>query len=164
MANAGIRFGLLLLSAIAFEGDQVSELKISFADCPTAVQKTLKREAFAAEIKGVYKEGEDREAVYEADVVIDGRKYEIKVADDGTLLEKEWEEEDERIPLSDCPMAVQKTFRKEAFGAKIETVEKELVYGRTIYEADAVIDGNTYEIKVAAEGALISKKLSKYPK
>jgi hypothetical protein len=164
MGTAGMRLGLLMISVIALGADQVSELRIGFPDCPAAVQKTLKREAFEAEIKGVYKEGEETEAVYEADVVIDGKKYEIRVAGDGTLLEKEWEEEEEKMQLSDCPTAVQKTFRKESFGAKIETVEKESTYGRTIYEADAVIDGNNYEIKVAAEGALISKKRSQKSK
>lgn len=164
MSKVGIWFGLLVISAIALGADQVDELRISFSDCPAVVQKTLKREAFTAEFKGVYKEGEDEETVYEVDVVIDGKKYEIRVADDGTLLEKEWEEEDEMMLFSDCPMVVQKTFRQESFGAKIETVEKESVYGRTIFEGDAVIDGNNYEIKVAAEGALISKKLSRTSK
>jgi len=164
MSKVGIWFGLLVISAIALGAAQVDELRIAFSDCPAAVQKTLKREAFTAEIKGVYKEGENEEAVYEADVIIDGKKYEIRVAVDGTLLEKEWEEEDERMQLSDCPMVVQKTFQQESFGAKIETVEKESVYGRTIFEGDAVIDGKNYEIKVAAEGALISKKLSQNSK
>ena len=161
MWKAGMWFGLLIASAMAVGAGQIDELKIGLTDCPVAVQRTLKRESFNNEIKSVFKEGEEDEAVYEAEVTVDGKNYEIRVAADGTLLEKEWEEEDERLMLSECPPAVQKMFRQEAFGARITFVEKETVYGRVIYEADAVIDGNVYEIKVAAEGALISKKLSR---
>ena len=63
MGTAGMRLGLVMISVIALGADQVSELGIAFSDCPAAVQKTLKREAFDSEIKGVYKEGEDKEAV-----------------------------------------------------------------------------------------------------
>lgn len=136
----------------------MEELKIGFSDCPVAVQRTLRREAFTADIKAVYKEGEDEEAIYEADVVLDGKKYEIRVDHEGILLEKEWEEEDEKIPFVDCPGAVQTALQRESFGAAITLVEKEIVYGRIIYEADALIAGRLYEIKVTNDGALISKK------
>jgi len=150
--------GVLILSAMILDGGQMDELRISLADCPVAVQKSLWRESFATEIRAVYKEGEDEEAIYEAEIVLDGKKYEVRVDSEGVLLEKEWEEEDKQIPLIDCPFAVQKTLRRESFGARIETVEEESVYGRTNYEADVLIEGRQYEIKVTSDGALISKK------
>ena len=156
LAIFGITFFVIPLRAV-----QIEELRIPFADAPVAVQKTLKREAFAAEIKEVFKGSENANALYQADVSIDGKKYEILVAADGTLLEKEWEEEDETLALADCPRPVQKGLQREAFGAKITSVEKELVYGRVMYEADATIDGKTYEIKVTPDGVLVSKKLTR---
>ena len=54
---------------------------------------------------------------------------------------------------------VKATLTKEANGAKIETVDKETDDGKTIYEADVMINGKNYEIKVSADGTLLSKKL-----
>src|SRR5437762_1225521 len=71
MVNSSIWFGLLVISTTVLNGDGMEELKIGFSDCPAVVQRTLRREAFTADIKAVYKEGEDEEAIYEADVVLD---------------------------------------------------------------------------------------------
>jgi hypothetical protein len=143
------------------DDDDDDEVKINLADAPAAVQKTLQREAFGAELKKVAKESEEGKTTYEAEVKIDGHEYVIKVAADGTLLEKELEDEDEEVPIkfADAPAAVQKTLQREAAGAKIETVDKLSREGRTLYEADAKIDGKNYEIIVTAEGLLLSKEL-----
>ena len=142
------------------------ELKLS--DCPNAVQKTLKREANGAKINEVKKEIEDGETTYEADVTIDGKEYEIVVSEDGTLLEKALEDDEEddgkeseevEMKLADCPAAVQKTFKREANEADIDVVDKETKDGKVIYEVDVKIDGKNYEIRVAEDGILISKAL-----
>ena len=72
---------------------EVTEVKL--ADCPATVQKTLKREANGADIDVVDKETKDGKAIYEVDVQIDGKNYEVMVADDGLLISKALDEEDE---------------------------------------------------------------------
>ncbi|HEY7090949.1 MAG TPA: hypothetical protein VH518_22825 [Tepidisphaeraceae bacterium] len=67
--------------------------------------------------------------------------------------------DEQKIKFSDAPAAVQATLNKESGGAKIDTVDAENEDGKTIYEADAKIDGKNWEIKVAEDGKLISKKL-----
>ncbi len=153
--------GVLLSKEVDEEEDGEQEEKIKFDDCPAAVQKTLKREASGAEIKHVVKETEEGKTTYEAEVKIDGQEYTIKVAADGTLLEKELEEEDEEVSVkfADAPAAVQKTLQREAAGTKIEKLDKLVREGRTLYEADAKLDGKNYEIIVTAEGLLLSKEL-----
>ena len=141
------------------------EVKLQLADCPAAVQKTFEREAQGAKIEEVEKENEDGKTVYEADVQIHGNEYEVAVAEDGTLLEKKLdakqaEDEGVEVKFAECPSAVQKTLRKEAGGAEIDVVDKESKKGRTIYEADVTIDGKKYEIAVAEDGLLASKKLN----
>ena len=65
------------------------EVKVKFADLPQVVQTTFKEESRGATITEVEKETEKGEIVYEAEVVeIKGKKYDIEVADDGTLIEK----------------------------------------------------------------------------
>lgn len=69
-----------------------NEMKVKMEDCPKAVQDTLTKEAQGGQITAVVKEEKDGKASYEADAVIGGKNYEIKVAADGTLLKKKLEE------------------------------------------------------------------------
>jgi len=64
-----------------------------------------------------------------------------------------------KVKLEDCPKAVQETIKKEVGSGTIEEIEKKTKDGKTVYEADATIDGKKYEIKVAEDGTLISKEL-----
>ena len=74
--------------------------------------------------------------------------------------EKEGEEKDEvKVKIDQVPAAVKKTLDKESDNAKIDEVDKETDEGKTIYEADVKMNGHNYEIKVAEDGTLISKKL-----
>jgi len=61
---------------------------VRFAECPSAVQKTLHAEAKGSEIDIVSKEAEDDKSLFTAEVKIAGNTYEIQVADDGRLIYK----------------------------------------------------------------------------
>jgi hypothetical protein len=55
---------------------------------------------------------------------------------------------------------VQRALQEQARGAKIDTVDKETTRdGKTVYEADARIDGKNWEIVVDESGKVVSKKL-----
>lgn len=66
-----------------------------------------------------------------------------------------------KVSMDQVPAAVKTTLLREAEGVNIATVDKETSEGKTIYEADAVIGGTLYEIKVAEDGKLISKAIDK---
>jgi hypothetical protein len=74
---------------------------------------------------------------------------------------KEENEKDEvKVTLDQVPAAARKTLEEQAAGAKIDVVDKETDdAGKTIYETDVKIGGTNYEIKVAPDGSLISKKV-----
>ena len=72
---------------------------------------------------------------------------------------EEKEKDEAKVKIDQVPAAVQKTLSEESHGAKIDEVDKETDEGKTIYEADVKINGHNYEIKVAEDGTLISKKL-----
>jgi hypothetical protein len=78
-----------------------------------------------------------------------------------TLFAAEKGEKDEgkevKIKFTEAPAKVQETITYEAHGAKIDSIDKEEKDGKTVYEADAVIDGTNYEIRVDQNGKLISK-------
>src|SRR5687768_9218196 len=64
---------------------------------------------------------------------------------------------EEKVKLSDCPEAVQKTISDNANGGKIVEIEKETKKDGTVtYEAEVKkADGTEIEIVVAADGKLI---------
>lgn len=72
---------------------------------------------------------------------------------------KEKEEVEQEVQLSDCPKAVQKTLKREAQGGRIEEVEKEEEGGKTIFEAEVVLNGREYEVEVASDGTLLEMVL-----
>ncbi|MCI0746747.1 MAG: hypothetical protein L0Y58_15200 [Verrucomicrobia subdivision 3 bacterium] len=65
---------------------------------------------------------------------------------------------EEKVKLSDCPAAVQKTIKENANGGKILEIEKETKKdGTVVYEAEVKkSDGKTIEIEVAEDGKLLS--------
>lgn len=85
----------LVLPALA--GEKNKE-KLKLADCPTAVQQTIKDNAGGGEIKEVEKATKkDGTVIYEADAKkADGKKIEVQVAADGKLIKvSSGEEEDD---------------------------------------------------------------------
>jgi uncharacterized membrane protein YkoI len=174
VAHGFLLGALTTLPAGAGEGKKAEdkEIKVSLDQVPAAVKATLEKEAQGAAIATVDKEGE--KTVYEADVMINKQNWEIKVAPDGKLISKKVDTEETEesrgkdeaaegaevtLPLEQVPAAVRATLEKEAHGAAIATVDKEGEGTRTVYEADVMIDKQNWEIKVAPDGKLISKKL-----
>jgi uncharacterized membrane protein YkoI len=66
-----------------------------------------------------------------------------------------------KVPFEQVPAPAQATLMKESAGATITTVDMEKDDGITVYEAEAMIGGTNYEIKVDVSGKLISKKIDK---
>ena len=71
--------------------------KLKLADCPAAVQQTIKDNAGGGEVKEVEKTTKkDGAVVYEADAKkADGKKVEVQVAADGKLIKVSSDEEDD---------------------------------------------------------------------
>jgi len=150
-ALSGLVFGM------ASAGD---EQELKFSDCPPAVQKTFDDEAKGAKIATVIKEKDaDAETIYWADARVGGRTYAIGVLEDGTLTEMNLAVDVDELPFERCPAAAQATFRREAFGQKLETVAKDMKYGVTIYHTAVEHNRKSYEIVVAEDGTLVEKVL-----
>jgi hypothetical protein len=93
----GLAGAIVLMASIsAIRAEEGNEVKVKFADCPAAVQKTITEQAGGAKVETVDKEtGKDGKVTYEVDAVIGGKNYEIKVAADGTLIGKTEDKEEE---------------------------------------------------------------------
>ena len=69
-------------------------------------------------------------------------------------------DDEESIPLDQCPPAVQKRIKAEAGdGGRIKEVEKESHEGTTLYEAEIVMGDDVYEVLVRENGVLLAKVL-----
>lgn len=75
--------------------------------------------------------------------------------------DKDSEDNEVKITIDQAPAAVQTTLQTQTSGGKITDLDKETDDGKTVYEADAKIGDTPYEIKVAEDGTLISKKIDK---
>jgi len=174
LAVALVGTGLALcIGAVATRQLAGNESDVSIEQVPPSVRAALLAQAQGGAIKEIEMENENGQAVYEAEVTIDGKEVEVKVAADGTLLGKEAddgdegddaddEEEDEgeeQMSFAEVPGAVQTTIENAAAGAEIKEIEKENEDGRDVYSADMILDGHEVEIKVAPDGTLLGKEV-----
>jgi len=66
---------------------------------------------------------------------------------------------EEEITLDQAPAAVQATIKAEAQGGTIKEIERETENGKTVYEAEVIINGQEFEIEVAPDGTLLGKEV-----
>ncbi|HOX58413.1 MAG TPA: hypothetical protein PLC99_16115 [Verrucomicrobiota bacterium] len=88
---------ILLALPVLAEDKQAKEQEVKLADCPAAVQQTIKDNADGGQILEVEKcVAKDGAVVYEAEVKkADGKTVDVRVAADGKLIAIEADDEDE---------------------------------------------------------------------
>jgi uncharacterized membrane protein YkoI len=155
------------------------EAEVAMENLPPAVAAAIAQAAEGAEIEEIKTEVtywviklvplDTPLTSYEAELNKDGNEIEIELAADGTVLKQKIEDEDdgdddddedeEEVSIDQVPAVVKATILKEAQGGTIEEIERETEDGKTIYEAEVVINGQEVEIEVAADGTLLSKEV-----
>lgn len=78
------------------EDDDANEVAVSIDQVPAAAKATLTKEAGNGKIDEIDKVTEGGRTIYEADVLLDGKKWEVRVAEDGKLISKELDEEKDK--------------------------------------------------------------------
>lgn len=89
------------LTLVAFAADEPKEKKISPADLPKTVADSVNGRFPGADITSAEKENEKGNVVYDLELKHEGRRYEMDVKEDGTILEIEKE-----IKAANVPQAV----------------------------------------------------------
>ena len=150
--------GFFAISALA----QEKEEKVSLEQTPAAVKAAIQKEAGAGKIIEIEREMKGGKEVYEAEILIDGQKYEIKIAADGTVLgkkkdteEEDEEEEEDTLTIDQIPETARAALLKLAGGAKIVKAGSDKEHGVIVYEAEWERDGVQHDAAVTAEGALV---------
>jgi uncharacterized membrane protein YkoI len=109
--------GLVVLAAVARADDKAKPEKVPLDKVPKAVMDAIKGRFPKAEISSVEKETEDGKVVYDVELKSEGRKYEMDIQEDGTIIEIEKE-----VALKDVPEAVTKALEAKYPKATIKEV------------------------------------------
>jgi len=141
---------LLALPALAAASAPAAPVKITLAQMPEAVQKTVKAETAGGTIKALYKEtGEDGKLVFEVESIVNKRTKDLNIAEDGTVLVCE-----QQVMLQDLPAPVRETVLSAAGKRKIRMIESVSKNGTLAYYEAHVGAGKTVEeITVGLDGA-----------
>jgi hypothetical protein len=91
--------------------------KIPIAQLPEAVRRTVERELAGAELEDIEKKQLDGKTVYETDIIRNGQKWEVIVAEDGSIVSKAAEGSAEEQALDKKDEAQQAAW-KETFDVK----------------------------------------------
>src|SRR5687767_12636062 len=63
------------------------------------------------------------------------------------------------VTMADLPPPARATLERESSGGKVVSIEREMEAGQTVFSADVLLQGKTWDIVVAEDGELISKEL-----
>ena len=139
---------LLIISALG----QENEKRVKMRDLPEPVRKTVQEQSKGATLRGLAKEVKDGQTFYEAELKVSGHTKDVLIDAAGAVVEIE-----EEVAMASLPPAVKATIEKNAGKGKITSVEsitKNIAL--VAYEAHVSKAGKKSEIKVGADGKLIS--------
>jgi uncharacterized membrane protein YkoI len=156
-----VAFGVigLVLAASAAQGQDKAAPKaekIALDKVPEPIMKAVNTRFPGAKLRSVEKEVEDGKVVFDVELTQNGRKYEMDIKEDGTIIEIEKE-----VAVKDLPQAVTKTLKREYPKATIkEIMEVNKVNGTTEtpdhYEVVLeTADGRSIEVEVSLTGKLL---------
>ncbi|MHC4212032.1 MAG: PepSY-like domain-containing protein [Planctomycetota bacterium] len=129
---------------------------VSLSQVPQAVRQTIERELKGIEIDDLERDRDDGKIVYEVDTD-GGNDLKLKIAEDGTLLEREEELDDD-----DLPAAVLDAVKKSVGDIDIDDVEKRYRHGRkTYYKIDGENDKLEVELEIAEDGTILDKEIDR---
>jgi uncharacterized membrane protein YkoI len=151
----GSVLGLVLFAAIA----RADEKKIPLDQVPKAVMAAIKNRFPGANITSVEKEKEDGKIVYDVELKQKGRKFEMDIQEDGTIVEIE-----KVVATKDVPEAVLKAVEAKYPKSRVEEImEVNKVEGKKEtpihYEITFVTaDNKKKEVEVSLDGKKIGKE------
>jgi len=130
---------------------------VSLSEVPQAVRATIERELKDAEINDIERDKDDGKIVYEVDAENDDRQVKLKIAENGTLLEKE-----EEIYPDGLPAIVLAAVKKSVGHIDFDDIEKRYRRGRnTYYKIERETDEFKVGLEVAEDGTILDKDIDR---
>lgn len=79
---------ILMLGFAALPASAWADVEMTFEELPEPVRETAKREVRGGTIVDIERETERGATIYEVEFIEQGKKYELDIAEDGTLLRR----------------------------------------------------------------------------
>ena len=112
------------------------------------------------------REKEKGKISYDVEVEVNGKMFEVEVAEDGTVLEVEEddgdaddddaEDEDEvEVAVDQLPQAVKDAVAQAVPGGTIVEAEMETEGGQSVYDIEVEADGKEFDVEVTEDGTVL---------
>lgn len=148
---------LNIIVALLFSGNLWSscpqEKKITQRELPEPVRAAFQQSYPHAAIRGLSREVEGDKTFYEIESVDGTTRRDLLYSKDGKIHEVE-----ETIPATELPKSVHETLRREFTTYTLRKVERSSQDGTLHFEVQLVAGEHLYEVTVAPDGQLSSKK------
>jgi uncharacterized membrane protein YkoI len=139
---------VLVVGIAMASGSIAADKKITRAQLPAAVERTVAQQSQGAVIKGFSTETEAGKAVYEMELTVNGHGKDVSMDAQGNILEIE-----EEVALASLPAVVQGGLTRAAGTGKIVKVESMSKQGTLVaYEATVQSGKKRREIQVGPQG------------
>jgi hypothetical protein len=144
-----VAFLVGLITAAAY----AQERKLTRAQLPPAVEKTVAAESQGATIKGFATEVEKGKRLYEAELEINGHSKDISMDRNGNIVEVE-----EEVTMDSLPAAVQDALKQRAGAGTIGKIESLSKNGKLVaYEAQVKTGAKRSEIQIGPNGEKLAR-------
>lgn len=167
--------GFVIVTILATCGISAMADKVTEAQLPPAVQRTLTQHKGTDTVKEIERETRNGQIVYEVELNRTGLNPKIVIAQDGNLLRDPREAAtatdtrvndvpgavSARIPtmrLEEMPAGVRKTIEQHAAGRKVADIDRETWDGKTVYEVEFAQSGRNEQIHVAEDGTIVKQE------
>ena len=148
LSAVSVVIALAICSVVAAQ-----EKKITRAQLPAAVEKTVARESQGATINGFATEIENGKRLYEVELTVDGHSKDISMDKNGNIVEIE-----EEVAMDSLPAAVQEGLRKAAGAGTIGKIESLTKRGKLVaYEGHVKNGAKRSEIQVGPNGEKLAR-------
>lgn len=146
--------GVVLILTVALNGCALFSKEVKMEDVPTVAQTVIQTHVAGGIVEKIKCEKDGDKHLYKVDYTKDGREFELKVDEDGKVLEIE-----EAMKMEELPPAVQATVKTETTGADIKELVLETEEGKTFYEVEFEKDGKEHEVKIAEDGTVLEREV-----
>jgi hypothetical protein len=153
--KAVISLFYIILPTVGLTTIPVLAEDVEMSDLPQAVRQTIQRELKGMEIDDLERDKDDGKIVYELEAENNDREIRLKIAQDGTLLEKE-----EQLDDNDLPEVILAVVKKCIGDIDIDDVEKRYRHGRkTYYKVEGENDKFEVDLEIAEDGTILCKEI-----
>lgn len=144
----------LAVSVIAAGTAAGQERKITRADLPAAVERSVAAQSQGATIRGFTEEKEDGQTFYGVEMIVGGHTKDLRIDASGVVVEI-----DEQVALNALPAPVRAALVARAGGGRITSVESITKRGRLVAYAAHVETGRTRSaIQVGPDGKPLAQE------